>query len=447
MTAKKRNTVIAASLAIIIIVGIAAGILIGYLIRGNSSNSPAAKEAAKLQKAHLEILTENTDVRIAKSYLNVSLPSRVGAPSPGFTNSIFKPAIKQHVVVGYVPSFELSSVTPQDLSSVSVVCYDGVDVGTSGQIVSDQNLSMLAQSGVQNLISASHLDNDMVLLTAYTSSNPVIKSITRHPAASAARLAAGLVPLLRSDGFDGVSIDIEGQYAKERAGFVSFISYFHQDMQKEDRTAFLLLDTYTDSAANPDSFYNVARLYPFVNDIFIMGYDMNSPTAASPNAPLINENLGNSDVQSILSYTKVVPSQKLILGVPFYGYDFTTKNQYPYGPTKNLYPVAVTWASILATGRPQLWDPMSLTPWYKFKIGKTWHQTWFDNPVSIALKTALANEFNLGGVGVWALGMNGNDTQMLKALEGGKAPYKKEQILKAAASKIIKHKKRKAAKK
>jgi spore germination protein len=241
-----------------------------------------------------------------------------------------------------------------------------------------------------------------------------------------------------------VSIDIEGQYAKERAGFVSFVKDFYHDMKTADPTAFILLDTYTDSAANPDNFYNVSELYPFVNDIFIMGYDMNTLSTASPNAPLINENLGNSDVQSLLSYTSVVPPQKLILGVPFYGYDFTTKDPYPYSPTKNSYPVAVTWDSILSVGRPQLWDPMSLTPWYRFKTGKTWHQTWFDNPVSIALKTALANEFHLGGVGVWALGMNGGDTQMLQALAGGRAPYKKQQILEA--SKATKSKKRKVAK-
>ncbi len=444
MSPKKRNIVAAVALTVIIIAGIVTGILIGHFIRGNSPSPAALKAAAREKKIHLEILTENTDVNTAESYLRVSFPSRLGAPSPRFTNSIFKPSIKRHAVVGYVPSFELGSVTPQDLSSVSVVCYDGVDVGSSGGIVHDQNFSLLTQSSVQNLITTSHQDNDLVLLTAYTSSNPVIASITKHPATSAANLSAELVPIFQSDHFDGVSIDIEGQYAKERAGFVSFVKDFYHDMKTADPTAFILLDTYTDSAANPDNFYNVSELYPFVNDIFIMGYDMNTLSTASPNAPLINENLGNSDVQSLLSYTSVVPPQKLILGIPFYGYDFTTKDPYPYSPTKNSYPVAVTWDSILSVGRPQLWDPMSLTPWYRFKTGKTWHQTWFDNPVSIALKTALANEFHLGGVGVWALGMNGGDTQMLQALAGGRAPYKKQQILEA--SKATKSKKRKVAK-
>jgi len=440
MDTKKKLLIIFACLFIIVF-GSVAGIAIGHILQ---STPPApSKEAIRLQQAHLEILEENATAKSAQSYLNIHLPTAPDQPSPSFTPGIFKRGLKSHIVVGYVPSFELGEVTPQDLSAVSVVCYDGIDVGQTGKILNDQSLSLLSQSQVTDLVATSHQDHDMVLLTAFASSNQIIKSITGNPRQSAFNLSNRLVPLLETHGFNGVSIDIEGQYGKERAGFVSFMRYFRKDLLLKDKSAFLLLDTYANSAADPNNFYDIADLYPLVNDIFIMGYDMDDPSISSPNAPLINENLGNSDIQSLLSYIQVVPASKLILGVPFYGYDFPTRNQLPGSPTTSSDPVAVTWASILAVGRKQLWDPLSLTPWYRFKVGKQWHQTWFDNPVSIALKTALADEMHLGGVGVWALGMNGNDTQMLAALQGGVKPLKGSQITRPALIKRASKKKKK----
>lgn len=425
--ADKKRLLIAFAAIFIIIFGTVIGIVVGHILHsGQPYSGVASQETIKLQQAHLEILKENSTVEIAKSYLNVKFPDTTGDPSPAFSNDIFTKKIQSHLVVGYAPSFELGSITPQDIAAMSMVCYDGIDVGSLGQIINDQSLSLLSQSPVKNLISTAHNDNDKVLLTIFTASNQIIKSITAHPVKSASNLANELIPLLKNNDFDGVSIDIEGQYGKERSGFVNFMRHFRSDLLLQDKSALLLLDSYVDSAADPNNFYNIKDLYPLVNYVFIMGYDMNNSSTSSPNAPLVNENLGNSDVQSLLSYTEVVPASKLVLGVPFYGYEFTTRNQYPNSPTtgSNSYPTAITWSSILATKTRELWDPMSLTAWEKTKVGKHWDQTWFDNPISISLKTALASELHLAGVGVWALGMNGSDTQMLQALEGGTQPLK-----------------------
>ena len=51
-------------------------------------------------------------------------------------------------------------------------------------------------------------------------------------------------------------------------------------------------------------------------------------------------------------------------------------------------------------------------------MGTQWHQTFFDNPTSLALKAQLANTYHLAGVGIWALGMEGDTPAMQAALEG-----------------------------
>ena len=138
-----------------------------------------------------------------------------------------------------------------------------------------------------------------------------------------------------------------------------------------------------------------------------------------------------SDVQTLLEYTAVVKPSKLLLGVPFYGYDFTTRSGSPGAATTSRSPEAVTWRSIVEAKHGALWDPGSETPWYRFKLHGKWHETYFDDPASLALKTALASQLGLAGVGVWSLGMEGGDTSMLAALLGG-TPARKLKLTQSA---------------
>jgi hypothetical protein len=79
---------------------------------------------------------------------------------------------------------------------------------------------------------------------------------------------------------------------------------------------------------------------------------------------------------------------------------------------------------VAATNGPSYWDRTSQTPWTAYQNGSQWHQVYFDDPTSLALKARLANAYRIAGVGVWALGMDGNDPAMLAALLGNASPAK-----------------------
>jgi spore germination protein YaaH len=63
-----------------------------------------------------------------------------------------------------------------------------------------------------------------------------------------------------------------------------------------------------------------------------------------------------------------------------------------------------------------------MTPYAVFRRDGGWHQLWYDDPVSIALKVALAVNMHAAGVGAWALGMETNSPAMLDALTGPNSP-------------------------
>jgi len=164
---------------------------------------------------------------------------------------------------------------------------------------------------------------------------------------------------------------------------------------------------------------------PALDGYFVMAYDMNSKTQPSATSPLFGA--GYTDALALEQFCKVVPPSKVILGVPFYGYDWSTVDGTPSsaatGPESPL-----TDAAITAAGHPTFWDPVTDTPWTAYQVGTKWHRTYFDDPTSLALKAQLANFFHIAGVGIWALGMDGNDPAMMAALLGN-APVVKDSVI------------------
>jgi hypothetical protein len=58
-------------------------------------------------------------------------------------------------------------------------------------------------------------------------------------------------------------------------------------------------------------------------------------------------------------------------------------------------------------------------------VGTQWHESFYEDPTSLFEAAQLADAKSLGGMGIWALGMDGNDPAMLSALLGF-APATKE---------------------
>lgn len=413
-----------------VLVGVLVGALLAGLgvgaadLLGAFSGLTPAQRAARARAR--ERAAEQRVVRRAEKLVAVRIPRHPGRPAPVAVGALFRtPHDSPHEVIGYAPYWTMAQLTAADFRDVSTLCYFGPTVGPSGELVR-KGLGWADLSGTRfiRLVTSAHAAGDRVLLTVSNSTPGEIAALLAHPAAHAARLANELVPLLSADHLDGVSLDIEGRDPSERRRFVAFVAAFSRSLHRADPGGELVLDTYPQSAGSSSDFFDVKALARHVDRLFVMGYDMEDATTASPNAPLFSPSLGPSDVKAVLAYKKAVSPKKIVLGVPFYGVDFTTgaprhKDHAAHDP-----PVAVTYASIASAAHPARWDPHSYTPYAKFRAKGATHETWYDDPVSIALKTALAETEGLAGTGVWCLGDEGGASAMVAALDGGGPPAK-----------------------
>ncbi|XP_059841191.1 di-N-acetylchitobiase-like [Hypanus sabinus] len=106
-------------------------------------------------------------------------------------------------------------------------------------------------------------------------------------------------------------------------------------------------------------------------------------------------------LSGMLDYIKLgIDSRKLVMGVAWYGYDYTCKHllgvrsrQIPYKDIMQLLPRSLT-------GR--FWDDDRKAPYFDYLVGNTYHEVWYDDPESISMKVSIMMKLNLRGIGVWA---------------------------------------------
>ena len=122
------------------------------------------------------------------------------------------------------------------------------------------------------------------------------------------------------------------------------------------------------------------------------GYTYSSPMAVQP----INE------VRKVLRYAVTeIPSEKIIMGMPNYGYDW----KLPYVRGTAASSIGFTSALNLALYYHSeiLFDENSQTPYFYYTYNGTRHVVWFDDAKSIDAKLRLIDEFDLAGASYWTI--------------------------------------------
>ena len=125
------------------------------------------------------------------------------------------------------------------------------------------------------------------------------------------------------------------------------------------------------------------------------GWSGGPPMAVAP----INE------VKKVINYAvSVMPPKKIMMGMPFYGYDWTL----PYTP-KGEFAESIGCLEAVSraatNGAIIRYDYQSQSPFYNY-YDKSMHAhvVWFEDARSVKAKYLLANQYGLRGVSYWALG-------------------------------------------
>ena len=131
--------------------------------------------------------------------------------------------------------------------------------------------------------------------------------------------------LVTNRGYGGVNIDFERVMAEDRDLFTGFLSELRDRLQPLDRTLTIAVPAKTNEEIPWLKGYDYGGIGSVVDFMFIMAYDWHhAGSVPGPVAPI-------TEVRRTVEFAlRYVPSRKIILGVPLYGYDWII----PYSPWK-----------------------------------------------------------------------------------------------------------------
>jgi spore germination protein YaaH len=228
----------------------------------------------------------------------------------------------------------------------------------------------------------------------------------------------------------GINIDIElnGQATpKMRNDFTEFIKSLRSFLDKRFEDIELSIDVYA-SASKNNQLWDIPALAPYVDFFIVMAYDFHrsSSTQAGPVAPLLGGNqYWDSDINSNLkNFIEHVPKEKLVLGIPFYGYEWQTTST---DPSSNTFPDtghAVVYSRIqelLSEDNPyqvtENWNEAALSPYLTYQEDGKTYILYYDDARSISYKLDYVNQLDLAGIAIWALGYEGENLELWEVIE------------------------------
>lgn len=230
------------------------------------------------------------------------------------------------------------------------------------------------------------------------------------------RLADNLIELLTCRDADGVNLDFEHVRKANGPHLTAFVKYLYERFEAE-RPGMTI--TMAVPGLNNYRIYNILELSPYVDSFVIMGYDYHykSSPYAGPVAPLGGYVSIRSSLQSYTS--SGVDPKKLILAVPYYGREWSTKNHaVPSAVTS--YQKTPTYADIQEDYMgtyTERWHEKSASPYFVRIVDGGIRQCWFDSRASIGEKYDLAIDHCIGGVGMWALGYDNGYSDLWGLIE------------------------------
>ena len=235
--------------------------------------------------------------------------------------------------------------------------------------------------------------------------------------------------LITSQPIDGINIDIE--YAGEvddalRTAYTTFIKKLSIHTKRLSPSIHLSIDVFADSALKT-RIWDIPALAPHLDHIVIMTYDFyrSSSPQAGPVAPIFGSDTNRWDidiVKTLKPFVDKVPANKLLLGIPFYGYEWRTSGE---GPNASTYPKSGGLATykrvqtLLQKDRTikEQWDRDALSPYILYKKQGNSYVIYYENSRSLSYKLDLVNELGMGGIAIWALGYEGNAPELWTVIQ------------------------------
>ncbi len=338
---------------------------------------------------------------------------------------LINPLAPKRIVIGFLPYWLLNNAQTDYSKYITTLAYFGVRVDENGNIQKLLNPQQeepgwyALDSGKLDPFFNEALKNN-VSLSLMVASGDVnsINGLVDNPVVHADNLVSGLRPLIEKYKFSDINLDIEYTQtasAAARENFTKFVREVKKGLgNKETLTVEIsTMDVINNNLIDPKAMAKIA------DSVVLMAYDFHSTDSfvTGPVAPLSGAGIMSEyDVTAATEKAlDSIPPQKLILGIPLYGYEWESLTP---APRSAIIPNSGVTASnrrseeLLAscsTCSAKL-DKEADENYISYfdQTNQDYHTIFYPDKNSTSAKINFANNMQLEGVALWALGYEGN---------------------------------------
>lgn len=207
------------------------------------------------------------------------------------------------------------------------------------------------------------------------------------------RLIDNIVYVVKRDGYNGVNIDFEFIDPADGPYFTTFLRELKNALGSDvTLSAAVFARTGKEKWPVAYEYENIGKIADYV---VVMAYDYSYSTSSpGPVAPLWW-------VRQVAAYMSArIDPAKVLLGVPTYGYDWSSAG----GKATT---VTLTKLNSLKSKYKlnEYFDSSSMSPYYIYydEYGNK-HTIWLENKMSLGEKLKVAKDYGLGGISFWRIG-------------------------------------------
>lgn len=357
-------------------------------------------------------------------FVEAAAPMAARAADPGVRGRAHVGPAASREIYGYLPYWQLNAATARNLDyrQLTTIAFFAVPIRRDGTLDrSAAGYRAYVGADARAVTNAAHARGVRVVPTFQVFNVTTLRWLLGNPR-NQDRFIGQALELMSRRAADGANLDVEPIPTSLASRFAAFVGRFSRQMHRRFPGSQLAVAT---PAIVADRV--LATLEPVVDRFFVMTYDYHSQGSPRPGAVAPLASGPHSVSRTIQNYLRLVPRQKLILGVPFYGYSW------PVSPVRGTWRVrpdaarvggvrAVTYGSAMAW----LAAHRSVTvhrdrldgSWFRYRNGTegTVRQVHFEDPASAAAKFNYAIAEGLAGVGIWTLGNDLGQLGMAQAI-------------------------------
>lgn len=228
--------------------------------------------------------------------------------------------------------------------------------------------------------------------------SPADTSLLMNSETARENLIKNILNILQRDNLDGINVDFENMKPDDRDLYTQFIRELAPLVRKQNKV--ISVDMYF------VNYVDRKGIGEAVDYAILMGYDQRG-NWSNESGSISEISWVEKNVKSLMNDSEI-PSEKIILGVPFYTRLWTEKSGVSK-PTTSVYTIKDAATYIANNKLKTVYDEKSGQNYVEHTKGDLTYKMWIEDSTSMKNRVNIINTNELGGLAAWQKGFETTD--------------------------------------